>query len=80
MSEPQELQHRERHSRGGCFIVGFLVLLLGYVLSPPFAEMAREHLPRQLETVLIYFYTPLAWLYENTDAFENFYDWYLELF
>lgn len=85
MSEAEELQHRERSSRGGYVVaVGAAVLLAVDVLSPPFVIMLAQSMAMTgwdgfFRDVLM-IYAPLEYLADQVRWIGNFYDWYLALF
>jgi len=86
MTEPEELQHRERSSRGGCLFVGAIVLFVFYFLSPPFVSLAVYYivvdtpLEGPVFNILEIVYFPIGWAYENLDWVQSFYNWYDGLF
>ena len=85
MSDSEELQHRERSSRGGCLLVGLIVLCVCYILSPPIVTLfliyvVPDSLSEPVSNSLEIVYFPLEWCYENVSWVEAFYNWYMGLF
>ena len=84
MTEPDAEPEKRTKSRRGCGCLGLLLLFVGYILSPPILVLGTESLPEGVQpavtSVLITFYSPLAWLMIKVLSIREFYDWYYGLF
>jgi len=83
-TESEEPQQRERGPRGGCVIVGAMILFLLYALSPPFVSMLAQSMAMTawggFFRDLFKIYTPLEYLADQVKWIGDFYNWYFGLF
>ena len=78
-TEEQELVHRERSKGGLIVVMGLLLLLVVYILSPPFVYLMLGK-PLNADPVCEVIYTPLIYLDREFPFVREFYEWYGSLF
>jgi hypothetical protein len=78
-AEEPGLVHRERSKGGPILAMGLLLLLLLYILSPPFAYLIVGE-PLISSPVCRVIYAPIIYLGEEYPVVREFYEWYGSLF
>lgn len=79
--ETSELTHRERKRLGaGCVAVAFVMLLVLYLLSPPFVLKLASNWGGVGEAFIQSFYAPIIFSIEKIPIVQAFYLWYFSLF